>query len=219
MGPEERPQLIIAFRAAPSASAAQASSNAAGSLTLTAVYLLVDEFKLEGNEDACEAPGSPPDCARFEAEPRLLALPLVAGLTSSVIEQSAPQGTFTQLKFETKAGNNAEVQSQISAARITDWPSAASLLIIGTFAPAGATAAEDFRVFFDAEVKIILPLPDPLVIANETEGEQRITVNVDPYIWFPDPDLRGLDFAATGGVHKLEVKLEQGFTKVEVASR
>lgn len=225
-GPDDEATVVVAFQAVASASATHPAGAATrargGTLELDDVYLVVDEFKLEGNEDACEGTDPAPDCAKFEADPHLLSVPLAEGESEVAIEETAPPGTFTWLKFETKAvGGNPAVDAAIEAEGITDWPGDASLMVTGVFTPEGAAGGEPFRVFFDAEVKIVLPLPDPLVLTEEESGAQIVVVHVDPHAWFLDEegsalDLGALDYDTGGQVHDLEVKLEDGFTKIEI---
>lgn len=237
-GPEEGSTVMVAFRAEgtaaaiparrsipsdpPTTSTVKAAQAQEGTLELESVYLVVDEFKLEGNLDACEGPDPTPDCAKFEAEPHLLALPLLEGESEAWIEETAPPGTFTRLKFETKAATgNPDVQAAIDAEGIVDWPADASLMVTGSFTPDGASEGTSFRVFFDAEVKIVLPLPDPLVVTEEGDEEKVIVIVVAPEGWFLDEegsvlDLTELDYDTSGQVQKLEVKLEDGFTKIEL---
>jgi len=219
--------VAIQFVPAPSLSGTMASPavgslapTAAGILELESVYLVVDEFKLEGNEGACTDPDPAPDCAKFESDPHLLALNLAAVEPDEVLEEMAAPGTFTSLKFETKwAGENEDVLAQIAAEGITDWPSTASMLVTGSFTREGSGESESFRVFFDAEVKIVLTMDPPLVVDGEDETNWVVSIEVDPYVWFTMDgefvDLPALDFDATGEVQYLEVKLEDAFTKIE----
>lgn len=228
-GPSDGTQVTVAFRAASQSVAdrgfaASPADNGAGTLTLESVWLVVDEFRLEGDAAACDGEDPAPDCGKFEAPPHLLAVPVLEGETVTVLEQRAPPGTFTWLKFETKAvTGDPDVQAQIAAEGITDWPSDASLLLTGVFTPEGVAQGLPFRAFFDAEVKVVLSLPHPLVLEDGIDDERFIFIEVDPLLWFTNGDgtlidLAALDYDATGEVHKLEVKLEDGFTKIEIES-
>jgi hypothetical protein len=219
--------VAVQFVPAPSAFAVVASPalgslapTAVGDLSLESVYLVVDEFKLEGDEGACEAPGSPPDCAKFDAEPHLLALNLAPAGPDQIQESMVDEGTYTSLKFETKwAGNVPAVVDQIAGEGITDWPSNASMMVTGSFLRDGSTVSEPFRVFFDAEVKIVMDFPTPLVIPGEEETSWTVSIEVDPEVWFAMDtewvDLPAMNFDDTQEVYYLEVKLEDGFTKIE----
>jgi hypothetical protein len=52
------------------------------------------------------------------------------------------------------------------------------------------------------------------------EEWQVISIRVDPYLWFDYEgeavELRLLDYGIDGGVHALEVRLEDAFTKIEL---
>ena len=189
-----------------------------GVLTIDAIHLIVDEFKLERVEDACEDLNGDDDaCENFEAPPFFVAVPL-DGDDIGIVSQAIPADTYEELKFETKAPEDdgsllAEIRLQFD-----DWPEDASAHVIGTFTP-DVGEPVPFRVFFDAEVKVELEFDPPFEVV---EGEdQAVTVFVDPAIWFANPDgsvvdLSTFDFDETGEVVKLEVKFENGFTKVEV---
>ena len=188
-----------------------------GVLTLDAIHLVVDEFKLERVEDACEDQNGDDDaCENFEAPPFFVAVPL-DGDDVGVVSQAVPADTYVELKFETKAPEDdgpllAEIQGQTP---FNDWPEHASALVIGTFTP-DEGGPVSFCVFFDAEVKVELTLDPPFEVM---EGDdQAVTVFVDPAIWFANPDGSVVDLSAfeTGEVVKLEVKFEDAFTKVEV---
>lgn len=182
----------------------------------------MDEFKLEGDEGACEGEDPEPDCAKFEAAPHLLEVPIAGREAERLLEEEAPAGSYTRLKFETKRpGANEEILAAIEEEGIPDWPAEASMRVTGTFTPEGASEGEAFRVFFRGEVKIVLDLPDPLVVTGDAEEGQVVAIEVAPDVWFENEDgsavdLRSLDYDATSEVHELEVKLEDGFTKVEL---
>lgn len=226
-GPEDGAMVTVQFVPAQSLVTAMAfpdlpflAPTTSGQPQLESVYLVVDEFKLEGNDEACSEPGAAPDCAKFEADPHLLALNLASAQPQQMLDEMAPPGTFTSLKFETKwRGADEGVLAEMDAEGITDWPSNASMMVTGRFTPEGASTSEPFRVFFDAEVKVVLPLPSPLVIDRDEEGTRVISIEVDPNLWFAMNaeyvDLLAMDFDTTGEVYYLEVKLEDGFTKIE----
>lgn len=74
-----------------------------GVLTIDAIHLIVDEFKLERVEDACEDLNGDDDaCENFEAPPFFVAVPL-DGDDIGIVSQAIPADTYEELKFETKA--------------------------------------------------------------------------------------------------------------------
>lgn len=194
-----------------------------GTLTIDSVFLVVDEFKAEVEEGDCEGQAPAEACARFEAEPFFLNLPLETDGngdtdTEVVAEVPVPPGTYTSFKFETKQPRD----SLLSAIRdpdqhgLEDWPGEASVLVVGDF------EGEPVRAFFQAEVKVVLPIDPPLEVAEDEEAD-GVTVVLNPGQWFTDDDgtvtdLTQLDYdpEAGGPVTKLEVKFLEGFTKVEV---
>lgn len=54
------------------------------------------------------------------------------------------------------------VRARVTAA-VPDWPDDASVMVVGTFTPAGSEPV-DFRVFIEAEIEIEMHLSPPLVV-------------------------------------------------------
>lgn len=195
-----------------------------GTLTLDELLLIVDEFKLEAGEEACEMAGEEGEdagaCARFEAAPHLLALPLdEPGEEAVAVTEPVPAGSFADLKFEVKeADEDGSLLAQIRT-EVPDWPGQASGFVAGSFAPADGSPAREFRAFFQGEVKVELSFETPLAVAEGSD--QTVLVTLDPREWFTNPDgtvldLSEFDFTATGEAFGLEVKLLDGFTKIEI---
>lgn len=192
-----------------------------GTLVFTDIRLVVDEFKLEQDEGACDAAGTE-GCEDFEASPHFVTIPVDGGDVGVATEQ-VPDGTYLELKFETKAPNGGDAESTTLLQEIqqefADWPTEASMLIVGTFTPTGG-AAVLFRVYFYAEVKVELAFDTPLVI-DAGSTSQSVTVLINPDIWFINADgtvidLSQSDFDSTGEVFDLEAKFVGGVTKIEV---
>jgi hypothetical protein len=208
---------VATARVAAAVAASIEVSGSNGTLILDEVWLIVDEFKLEVDGSECDEEAAV-HCEKFEAAPAFVSVPLDGELSGTVVNAAVPAGTYTSLKFETKApGSGAALLAEIRA-QIPEWPEGASALVVGTFTPEGGDPVP-FRVFFDAEVKVELAFEEPLVI-REGEGE-TVSVFVDPALWFAQPggtvlDLSQLDFATTGELFKLEANFIDGFTKIEV---
>lgn len=198
-----------------------------GTLTITDVAFIVDEFKLERLDGSCEE-ADDDECETFETGSAFVELPLDGGIVP-VVTQPIPVGTYVAMKFEVKDADFSEtgddasgvevaaVLDAIEAAGFTDWPGNASLVIAGTFTPNGGDA-QPFTAYFDAEIKIEMAL-DPALVIDAADG--TIDVEVDPVAWFTSTDgtvvdLSAFDYAATGEVADFEAKLEFGFTKIEL---
>lgn len=203
-----------------------------GVLSITDIRFIVGEFKLERDEDACgEIEGEEEDddsCEKFETGPYFVDLPLGTG-SAPRVSQVVPAGSYTELKFEVEdidldeadddddAAEIRQVAEAIRAAGFTDWPSEASMVVVGTFTPTGG-AAVPFTAYFEAEVKVEMEFETPLVIG---EGQTDATVELDPTVWFKAfdgrvIDLSAYDFGTTGEVVEFEAKMEHGFTKIEL---
>jgi hypothetical protein len=185
-----------------------------GTLSLDEIWLVADEFKLELLEGTCEE-GDETGCENFELAPFFASVPLEGEDTGNLTAEVTP-GSYQALKFETKAAAGGTLLDEIRET-FDDWPGSASLLVIGTFTPTDGDPVA-FRVYFDAEVKVVLAFEEPLVIG---EAGQFVTVFVDPAIWFANgdgtvDDLSAFDYDTTGEVVTFEAKFEDGFTKIEL---
>lgn len=193
-------------------------------LEITDLRLVVDELKLERAENACEGLAEiPPEledqCVRFEATPVFLPVPL-DGDDVGTVQALVPEGTYVALKLETKAPASGSPLLEAIQGDFAEWPAQASAVVVGVYTPADGGEARPFTVYFDAEVKAVLTLPEPFVVEAGTQEE--ILVFVDPAIWFVDGngavlDLSLFDFSAENPVvPKLEAKFEDMVTKIEV---
>ncbi|HEU0055282.1 MAG TPA: hypothetical protein VFQ39_18975, partial [Longimicrobium sp.] len=133
-----------------------------GTLTITDVRLVVDEFELKGDDDVnrCEDNGGGDDCDDFDAGPLFVDLPLSSDPVS-VSTGAVPPGTYREVEFEVEDLDDDE-ENPAKAQRIdallatirqqfADWPRDASMLVTGTFTPTGGQPRQ-FRVFFEAEI-------------------------------------------------------------------
>jgi hypothetical protein len=239
LGSDEQGQVGISFRLTEAATAAAQDgelviTGSNGTLRITDISLIVHQFELEGDDDVCdnenEGEGGT-ECedaedGEFETGPRFVRLPLNSQ-TVTVTTEGIPQGTFTKLEFEVEnldfdeddddaAGDEASVAAAVHAA-FPQWPDRASMVVVGTFTPAGGGDAKPFITFFDAEIEIEKTL-DPALVVNDPN--ETVTVELDPSAWFRRPDgtvldLSAIDFATTGIVLEFELELENGFTKAE----
>lgn len=193
-----------------------------GTLTLESIYLVVDEFKAGVGDGDCDEQAAEGSCARFEADPFFLDLPLELdgngeSETEEVTTVSVPAGTYANFKFEVKEPDAALLDEIRDPAGhgIEDWPAEASVLVEGDF------EGEPFRAFFSGEVRVELPIDPALEVADESST--GVTVVLNPQLWFENGDgtvmdLTELDFDPVAGepVTELEVKFLDGFEKIEV---
>lgn len=203
-----------------------------GTLMLDEIYVIVNEVELKPADGSCDAVvASDPtdDCPEFEAPPRFLDLPL-DGSPIDAVTALIPTGTYKELDFEIEDLEDDEDEPGMAAAieavrlqilgQFPDWPRKASALIVGSFTPTGG-AAEDFRVYIDAEIEIEFELVPNLVVAEDGTASRSLTVDVRPDIWFLNGDgtvrdLRDWDYDATQQLLELEVEMEDGFTEIEI---
>lgn len=198
-----------------------------GTLAITDVRFILNEFKLERAEGACEGLKDDEEdaCEKFEAPPAFIDLPLGLGATV-VASQEVPAGTYTELKFEAedidldeedddREGAAIRALAQTVRAAFPAWPEDASMVVVGTFTPTGGQPVA-FTTFFEAEIKVEKEF-NPALVIDDTN--RAVTVEVNPGAWFLSAgqvvDLAAFDFARTGKVVELEAKMENGFSKVE----
>ena len=234
LGPHADGRVAVAFStvatsAAPAALAARSVEvgGERGVLVLDELFLIVAEFELDRvDDDACPDAVDDDDCDEFEAPPAFLDVPLDGG-TVVAATFDAPPGIYDALEFEVEDLDDDEEDPEEAAriaalmteirARFPEWPRNASMMVTGSFTPAGGEP-RPFRAFFEAEVEVEMDLVPPVVLG---EGASTFTVELDPSRWFVDGggrvlDLSRFDYDATGRVIELEVEIEDGFVSVEV---
>jgi len=204
-----------------------------GTLTIDEIRLVVSEIELERIDDSCLGDDDSvddlgDDCEEFETGPEFLDLPL-DGTPVEVGTSLVPSGTYEELEFEIEDLEDDEddaaegaliaaVRAEILAA-IPDWPDEASGFVSGTFTPTSG-APTQFRVFLKAEIEIEMELL-PNVVIDGGVASRDLTVDIEPEIWFLQPDgsvvdLTQYDYDTTGQMLEFDVEFEHGFTKIEV---
>jgi hypothetical protein len=189
-----------------------------GTLTITDIRLVVAEFELDGDDDVnrCGQNGGVDDCEDFNAGPMFVDLPLAGGPVS-VGSGEVTAGVYDEVEFEVEdldddeenpaeAARIAALRQQILA-QFPDWPRDASMLVVGTFTPAGGSA-RPFRAFIEAEIEIELGLNPPLTVNEGATGSLDVTL--DPQVIFKNGS-SVLDLSSAGGRFELEVEIESGF--------
>jgi hypothetical protein len=212
-----------------------------GVLEIEEVRLVIREFELERVDDSCDddddsGRGSPDgglsassdddDCDEFRGGAAFVDLPL-DGDDALAVRQPAPPGVYDELELEIRrieddddddhrGVSTSELLAMIRA-EIPDWPTRASVMVAGTFTPAGG-APRAFRTFLRGEIEIEMDLEPPLVVEDD---DASIVVELDPAQWFRRAtgsvvDLSAFDFDSTGLIAEFEVQLKDGFLQTQL---
>jgi hypothetical protein len=197
-----------------------------GTLRIDALYAIMDEFELKRVDDDFCPGGDDDECEEFEAGPEFLNIPL-DGEGVIAVQQAVDTGTYHRLEFEiedleddeedpARAARTVALRNEIRA-QFPEWPSDASMLVVGSFTPTGGVETQ-FRVYIEAEIEVEMALVPPVVI-DASASNPSFTVRLDPALMFRNGttvrNLALLDFAATGSVVEFEIEIENGITEVE----
>lgn len=154
-----------------------------GTLTITDLRFIVSEVEMEGDADSAE----------FETEtPILVDLPLKSTDVVSVVRGRIPPGTYNEFEFEVEDADldDDEDEDEISRLRadiedagFPDWPSAASMVVVGAYTPDGGDA-RSFTTYFDAEIEVEIEMGDRSFVVGGDDPSRRLTVNLSPSRWF-----------------------------------
>ena len=196
-------------------------AGANGTLSITDVRLVVAEFEVDGDDDVnrCGTTGGGDDCEDFNAGPMFVDLPLTGGVVQ-VSTGDIPAGVYREVEFEIEDLDDDEEdpaeRARIAAlwqqirAQFTDWPRDASMLVTGTFTPAGGGAPRAFRVFFEAEIEIEVGLNPPLTV-TEGSADRQVSILLDvPAIFRTGGNVVDLS-AMNGQLVEYESRLRTGF--------
>lgn len=240
-GPEGLSTLTISFATvstdapladagAPLADVTATGTN--GTLTIETIWVIVDKFKLEGADDACEPVNDDDedddeldDCEEFESSPMLVSIP-VDGTELDLLTAEIRPGTYTAFEWEVEdieLDDDDEEETDLEAVRADIeevfgpdvWPDEASMAVQGSFLADGAAEAESFTTFFDAEIEVEMVIDPPLVITDES-ADRELTVNFAPQSWFTLEDGTVINLAAASGeVMEFELEFEDGIVDIE----
>lgn len=210
-----------------SASLAPLITGTNGTLDITDIRVIVEEFELEPVEvDDCDVEPEPAACKDFEARYFFIDVPLT-GTPVTVVQENIPVGLYDELEFEVddievddddpeEAADASLIAALFTRVRVDfpDWPEKASMVVVGSFTPTGGSAV-DFRVYFEAEIEVEFDLIPALEVTDE--GVSRsIIIKLSPDRWFLQGDgtvmdLSEFDFPTTGQLLDFELEIEDGF--------
>ncbi|PSQ62102.1 MAG: hypothetical protein BRD25_05535, partial [Bacteroidetes bacterium QH_1_61_8] len=99
----------------------------------------------------------------------------------------------------------------IEEAGFSNWPNAASLVVVGSFTPDGGEA-QPFTSFLDAEIDVEIELEGRTVEIGSDDPARQLTVNLAPSNWFVsdngNPTNLSLDQYQNPGDEPVEFEIE-----------
>jgi len=132
-----------------------------------------------GNDDEDETS----DECEFDGGPFIVDLPLDGKAT--ITTENIPAGTYDSFKFkidDLEGGDDDEADDRAHAPQLLadiraaypDFPARASMVVHGT------QNGTPFTVYFRSKIRVEQAISPPLVVP----GDQVLTVNLDPSMWF-----------------------------------
>ncbi len=206
-----------------------------GTLTITELRFILDEFELEMTDGACadsastqgenddveEGEHADDECAEFEVGPLFVTAPLT-DVGIELLATQIPLGEYKKIEFEIDdldldddedASPNTRLIDEVRGF-FPDWPDDASIVLVGEFAPSDSSVARPFTVYLGAEIEMEFDLDPPLAVTSEGVSE-ALTIALDPIRWISligddVPDLSAYDYGRTGTVIEFELELGSG---------
>lgn len=216
--PTARGTVAVRFAAPAGAETGQSSDLVIegfnGTLTLTDVRIVVDDFELKRQNDIpeCSATGQTNVCADLDIGPVIIDLPLSAGATVPADDQ-VPAGEYEEIEFDVVnlQGSASSLLPQARAlAGYEDWPAQASIAATGTFRDAQSGQVRPFTVYFDLAAAVELEFR----MTVGASGTSTLTIHVDPVTWLTFqggvPDLSAFDYESTGTVASFSFSFQAG---------
>ena len=152
-------------------------------LQIDDIRFIVSEVELDGEADSAE----------FETEkPAFVDLPLNSSDVVPVVNGQIPPGTYNEFEFEVEDADldddedEEEVQqlrADIEDAGFTEWPNAASLVVVGSFTPSGGDA-QPFTTYLDAEIEVEIEMDGRTFEVGGDDPSRQLTINLSPSNWF-----------------------------------
>lgn len=194
-------------------------SGSNGTLVVSDLYLIVDEFELERAEEESD---DEDDFEEVERGPYVTDLDL-DGTPVEVSSGTVPFGRYEELSFEVEDldedDDSQTLRPVLEEAGFSDWPEEASMVAVGTFTPTDGDS-RSFTTYFEAEIEIEMELDPPLEF-QDGDPNPQVTVQLDPARWFSRSDgrvrdLSAFDYADQGELIEFELEIEEGFADTEI---
>ncbi|MCS3627604.1 hypothetical protein GGP85_001021 [Salinibacter ruber] len=175
-------------------------------LNIHDIRLIVDKVKLEQDGEDQDGDDDGNDSTEVEIEreveverPSFLDLPLQGSEISPVAAGDVPEGTYNEFEFEVDDLDDDEGNAQALLSEIredegfSNWPEDASMVVVGTFAPADGTPTA-FTAYFAAEIEVERELQTPLEVTGDGFSRELV-VRLDPGQWFTRTDGTPVDLS------------------------
>jgi hypothetical protein len=151
-----------------------------------------------GNDDGNDDEDENHDECEFDGGPFIVDLPL-EGNTLTLTTENVPAGTYDRLKFKVddlEGEHDDEADDSVNTTKLLsdirtvypNFPARASMVVHGT------QNGQPFTVYFRSKLHVTQAINPPLVVP----GNQVVTVNLDPSMWFKNGN-QVLNLAALNG--------------------
>jgi len=147
-------------------------------ITLRSVEIVLREIELKRVEAAaCDSVEGNNDCEEFETGSTLVALPLGATATETVVSVNAPAGMYDKLEFKIHKPESSDDAAFIAANPDFDG---VSIRVTGTYSQAGTRSDFVFTSDLDASQEVLLS--PPLTVSDGQPA--NVTLRIDIANWF-----------------------------------
>ncbi len=196
-----------------------------GTLDITAIWVIVEEFELEAVETAdCDDDVGTDDCADFEREYFFIPVPL-DGTTITVVSTPIANGTYDELEVEiddvhvhlddpeeVAEADLIEALWKTVEAEFMDWPREASMVVTGFWTAAGTADPVPFETYFDADIEVEMDIMNPVLEVTDSGTNRELIILLDPGVWFVRADGSVWDLKSLEGrLIDFDLEIDDGF--------
>ncbi len=202
-----------------------------GTLSITAIRLIVSEMELKVDDDASgDTSGEGPE---FTTASSFLNISLDTTQVAVAAEPDVPEDTYDEFEFEVEdvdpndedltVEEQQHLETLLDSIRVDypNWPTDASMVATGMYTPTDGDPIE-FTTYFEAEIDIEVPLAPPLEVTADWLS-RAITVRPDPAQWITRADgtvwdLAEFNYNTTEQLFELDAEFGDGVADIETSA-